>query len=102
MLRQALKSKSRWWRKCPIQVSSIGRPLLNTEASFALFAEGSAAKEQWYTALKHASSGKSKSGVEDAYAQFCKQVRESRGDSNDYPEVVSCPCVKVCSSTTAT
>ena len=87
VLRQALKSKSRWWRKCPIQISSGSKSLLNSEGSFALFAEGSAAKEQWFTALKQASSGKCKPAVEDAYARFCQQVRESRDQGNDYPQV---------------
>ena len=95
VLKQALKSKSRWWRKCPIQISSSGRALLSKEASFVLFAEGSAAKEQWYTALKHASSGRSKSAVEDAYAQFCVQVRESKGHISDYPQVRSGSIVQV-------
>ena len=84
VLRQALKSKSRWWRKCPIQVKSTGRPLLHGEPSFALFAEGSAAKEQWYLALKQATGGLSRQAVEDAYRQFCQRVRESGGL---YPKV---------------
>ena len=54
MLHQGLKSKSRWWRKCPIQVSHADRELLHGETSFALFAAGSAAKEQWYSALMQA------------------------------------------------
>ena len=63
--------------------------MLCKEASFVLFAEGSAAKEQWYTALRHASSGRSTSAVEDAYAQFCLQVREGRRHIDDYPQVRS-------------
>jgi hypothetical protein len=43
---QGLKSKSKWWRKCPIQISHKNRQLLLRETSFAMFAEGSAAKEQ--------------------------------------------------------
>jgi len=46
VLTQGVKSKSKWWRKCPIQISHNDRSLLHKETSFAMFAEGSAAKEQ--------------------------------------------------------
>ena len=90
IVRQGLKSKSQWWRKCPLQVSSSSKALLNSEHSIMLFAEGSAAKEQWYVALRQACGLTAKQAVENAYARFCAQVRESRGPSNDYPQVLGC------------
>ena len=94
IVRQALKSKSQWWRKCPIQISHEEKPLLETEKSFALFAEGSAAKEQWYIALSQGSGGNAKQAVEDAYAQFCRQTRRAgRHEQEDYPQVVQSPAI---------
>lgn len=89
VLREALKTKSQWWRKCPIQVAHPERRLLHSEASFALFAEGSAAKEQWYAALRQAAgSAPSRQAIEDAYTQFCDQARGS-GALLRYPQVSS-------------
>lgn len=52
-----------------------------------IFTEGSAAKEQWYTALKQACGLASKQAVEEAYEQFCKQIKDARKQGNDYPQV---------------
>lgn len=87
VLREALRTKSRWWRKCPIQVCHSNRQLLHGETSFALFAEGSAAKEQWYAALEQAAgSAPARQAVEDTYASFCARARAA-GGATRYPQV---------------
>ena len=75
-MRDALKSKSQWWRKCPLEISHGTREILHSETAVELFAEGSAAKEQWYVALKTACGQASKvESLKDSYAKFCASVK---------------------------
>ena len=81
-----LKSKSKWWRKCPLQISHASKNVLHSERSVAIFAEGSAAKEQWYTALKEASGQASSiQRVKESYQQFSDSIRAEAPDL--YPQV---------------
>ena len=81
-----LKSKSKWWRKCPLQISHASKNVLHSERSVAIFAEGSAAKEQWYTALKEASGQASSiQRVKESYQQFSDSIRAEALDL--YPQV---------------
>ena len=55
-----------------------------------LFAEGSAAKEQWFVALRRAVAGERKSEpgalVEGLYARFCTALRADAAEC--YPQVL--------------
>lgn len=91
VVKDGLKTKSMWWRKCPLQISNADRQLLHGEQSFTLFAEGSAAKEQWYAALREAAgSAPSREAVEALYARFCDLARAG-GSAPRYPQV-GCFC----------
>ena len=55
-----------------------------------LFAEGSAAKEQWFVALRRAAAGERKTElgalVEGLYARFCTALRADAAEC--YPQVL--------------
>lgn len=91
IVKNGLKAKSCWWRKCPLEVSHPSRKLLGGETSFLLFAAGGAAKEQWYTALSRAiAAGGAAASVESMYLSFCRYLYSSRPET--YPKVRKCPC----------
>eukprot|EP00884_Botryococcus_braunii_P009237 jgi/Botrbrau1/18314/Bobra.0179s0042.2 len=86
IVRDGLKTKSCWWRKCPLELSHASRKLLGGETSFYFFAVGGAAKEQWYTALSRAiAAGGAAALVESMYLSFCRHLYSSKLDA--YPEV---------------
>lgn len=85
IVRNALKSKSQWWRKCPLEISHTSRDVLHSERAFEFFAEGSASKEQWYLALKNATGQNlSVESLKESYLEFCTNLR---GNEDLYPQV---------------
>ena len=86
IVKDGLRSKSKWWRKCPLEISHSSRQVLHSEPSFALFGEGSAAKEQWYIALKSASGQNSTiDSIKERYRVFSTSIRSNAQDQ--YPQV---------------
>ena len=112
-----LAGKSRWLRKAPLELHHAHRPLLDGRAAVLLFAGGSAAKEQWYSALARGAAegldlkqgtdpkpdgsggggaGAAVASVEALYAAFCARARELA--AVPYPQVrpVSARCYLGC------
>lgn len=62
------------------------RELLKGEKGFVMFCEGSAAKEQWFSALRwNAEGGGAAQAVQELYRVFCAGVRS--GASVTYDQV---------------
>ena len=77
----------RWWRKTPLEISHPSRALMARQKTFLLFCDGSAAKEQWFTALSWAcNSGGPTRQVEDMYTAFCAALREN--SKLRFPQVI--------------
>ena len=112
-----LAGKSRWLRKAPLELRHARRPLLDGRAAVLLFAGGSAAKEQWYSALARGAAegldpeqgtdprlggsngggaGAAVTSVEALYTAFCARARELA--AVPYPQVqpVSAHCYLGC------
>lgn len=88
LVTEGLRGKTRWWRKTPLEISHPSRALLARQSTFFLFCDGSAAKEQWFTALTWACSGGGASqAVQDLYATFCSTLRDNKRLS--FPQVTS-------------
>ncbi|KAK9842462.1 hypothetical protein WJX81_001292 [Elliptochloris bilobata] len=91
-----LAGKSRWLRKAPLELRHERRPLLDGRTALLLFAGGSAAKEQWCSALARGAAegldpkdssgcaGTAVASVEALYASFCVRARELAAVS--YPQ----------------
>ena len=88
---EAIRGRSRWLRKAPLELTHSSRPLLDGQARLLLFAAGSAAKEQWHIALSVACApdGGPGAAIEALYEAFCERARA----------VASVPYPQVCSST---
>ena len=100
-----LAGKSRWLRKAPLELRHPHRPLLDGRPAVLLFAGGSAAKEQWYSALARGAAeglhskqgiepkqdgggggaGAAVASVEALYTAFCARARELA--AVPYPQV---------------
>ncbi|KAL0038199.1 hypothetical protein WJX79_007719 [Trebouxia sp. C0005] len=79
LVTEGLRGKTRWWRKTPLEISHPSRDLLARQKSFLLFCDGSAAKEQWLTALSWAcSAGGPPKAVQELYSDFCSALRENK------------------------
>lgn len=89
LVTEGLRGKTRWWRKTPLEISHPNRALLARQKTFFLFCDGSAAKEQWLTALSWAcSGGGAPQAVQDLYATFCSTLRDNKRLS--FPHVSFC------------
>ena len=87
LVTEGLTGKSKWWRKTPLEVSHPSKALLARQNSFYLFCDGSAAKEQWYTALTwNSTRGGAPKTVQDMYEAFCATLRDNKRFS--FPQVV--------------
>lgn len=87
LVTEGLRGKTRWWRKTPLEISHPTRVLLARQKTFLLFCDGSAAKEQWFTALNWAcSGGGAPQAVEELYAAFCSALRDNKRLS--FPQVL--------------
>lgn len=87
LVTEGLRGKTRWWRKTPLEISHPTRALLARQRTFFLFCDGSAAKEQWLTAVSWAcSGGGAPQAVQDLYATFCSALRNNRRLS--FPQVM--------------
>ena len=87
LVTEGLRGKTRWWRKTPLEISHPTRALLARQRTFFLFCDGSAAKEQWLTAVSWAcSGGGAPQAVQDLYATFCGALRDNRRLS--FPQVM--------------
>ena len=77
VLKEAIQGRSRWLRKAPLRLSHPQRPLLDAHRELLLFAAGSAAKEQWHTALSSACDKDRGPGAAVAalYETFCERAR---------------------------
>ncbi len=74
----AIRGRSRWLRKAPLELSHASRPLLEGgQSRLLLFAAGSAAKEQWHAALAAACApdGGPGAAIEALYEAFCERAR---------------------------
>ncbi len=79
LVTEGLRGKTRWWRKTPLEISHPSRGLLARQKSFLLFCDGSAAKEQWLTALSWAcSAGGPPKAVQELYSAFCSALKENK------------------------
>ncbi|DBA92750.1 TPA: hypothetical protein ACH3X1_002948 [Trebouxia sp. C0004] len=79
LVTEGLRGKTRWWRKTPLEISHPSRDLLARQKNFLLFCDGSAAKEQWLTALSWAcSAGGPPRAVQELYSAFCSALRENK------------------------
>ena len=92
LVTEGLRGKTRWWRKTPLEISHPSRALLARQTTFFLFCDGSAAKEQWFTALSWACGGGGPpKAVQDLYSSFCSVLRENKRFT--FPQVfVMSPC----------
>ena len=89
LVTEGLRGKTRWWRKTPLEISHPTRALLARQKCFFLFCDGSAAKEQWFTALSWACSGGGPAKeVEELYSAFCAALREN--SRLKFPQVCQC------------
>lgn len=81
-----LKGKSRWLRKAPLELINPEREIFEGHRQVLVFAAGSAAKEQWYTALSAAcrAEGGTAAAVAALYGTFCDHMRATA--SVDYPQ----------------
>lgn len=88
LVTEGLTGKTKWWRKTPLEISHPSRALLARQTSFYLFCDGSAAKEQWYTALTWAATegGGAPKTVQDMYSAFCSTLRDNKRFS--FPQVM--------------
>ena len=79
--------KTRWWRKTPLEISHPSRALFARQKTFLLFCDGSAAKEQWFTAVTWACSGGGPpQAVEELYSTFCTALRDNK--KLNFPQVL--------------
>ncbi len=88
VLKEAIQGRSRWLRKAPLCLAHAQRPLLGAQRQLLLFAAGSAAKEQWFTALSSAcaADGGAAAAVEALYETFCDRARANA--AVPYPQVL--------------
>ena len=89
VLKEAIQGRSRWLRKSPLALAHTQRPLLGGQRRLLLFAAGSAAKEQWFTALSSGctADGGAAAAVEALYETFCDRARASA--AVPYPQVLA-------------
>ena len=91
LVTEGLGGKTRWWRKTPLEISHPTRALFARQKTFLLFCDGSAAKEQWFTALSWACSGGGPpKAVEELYSAFCAALRENK--RLHFPQVCQLHC----------
>ena len=76
---EAIRGRSRWLRKAPLELSHGSRALLGegSQNRLLLFAAGSAAKEQWHVALSVACApdGGPGAAIDALYEAFCERAR---------------------------
>ena len=79
LVTEGLRGKTRWWRKTPLEISHPTRALFARQRTFLLFCDGSAAKEQWFTALSWAcNDGGAPQAVEELYLAFSTALRHNK------------------------
>jgi hypothetical protein len=98
---ECLQGKSLWWQKGPLLISHPTRTLLQGETAFYLFAEHSAAKEQWLLALQWASSSYNQQQPQQQahglYATFCRQMRAAfAAQRQEQPAQAAATCSRSC------
>lgn len=73
---EGLRGKSKWWKKCPLEISHPDKPLLSQQTSFFMFASDGFAKTQWYGVLLWgAQGGGVPRTVEGMFDAFSASVR---------------------------
>jgi hypothetical protein len=92
LLTDGLKGKSRWLRKAPLEICHPDRKIFEGQEEVLIFAAGSAAKEQWFTALSVACKTDGGNGMAIAalYSTFCDHMRAVA--SVAYPQVPMLVC----------
>lgn len=86
-----LNATSRWWKKCPLLLSSPTQTLLSGEHGVYIFASDGFAKVQWHAALLWGtqSDGGVPRAVETLYDAFCTSVRATSSVAHLLPSVRS-------------